>query len=122
MEMQAKGALVDSIRSRYYAARKMDKSRILDEFVAITGHQRKYALRLLAAIRKRPRQTGMGAAGGLGWRLVFELGGDDATGSGKLFAVSLVAAFLFAIDPNSFGMRAPPDVWHQFGVVGLAGQ
>ena len=71
--------------------------------------------------RKRPRQTGMGAAGGLGWRLVFELGGDDATGSGKLFAVSLVAAFLFAIDPNSFGILALPDVWHQLGVVCLAG-
>ncbi|QDV40609.1 Integrase core domain protein [Stieleria neptunia] len=48
MEMQAKAALIDSIRSRYYGARKRDKSRILDEFVAITGHQRKYALRILA--------------------------------------------------------------------------
>lgn len=49
MEALAKAALVDSIRSRYYEARKKDKSRILDEFVAITGHQRKNALRLLAA-------------------------------------------------------------------------
>ncbi len=49
METLAKAALVDSIRSRYYEAQKKDKSRILDEFVAITGHQRKYALRLLAA-------------------------------------------------------------------------
>ncbi|MFO1066663.1 MAG: ISNCY family transposase [Pirellulales bacterium] len=49
MEMQAKAELVDSIRSRYYGARKKDKSRILDEFVAITGHQRKYSLRMLAA-------------------------------------------------------------------------
>jgi hypothetical protein len=57
MEMQAKGALVDSIRSRYYGARKKDKSRILDEFVAITGHQRKYALRLLAAIRDSTATT-----------------------------------------------------------------
>jgi hypothetical protein len=48
VEMQAKAELVDSIRSRYYAARKRDKSRILDKFVAITGHQRKYALRVLA--------------------------------------------------------------------------
>lgn len=46
--MLEKAQLVDSIRSRYYAARKRDKSRILDEFVAITGHQRKYALRMLA--------------------------------------------------------------------------
>ena len=57
MEMQAKGALVDSIRSRYYGARKKDKSRILDEFVAITGHQRKYALRLLAAIHDSTATT-----------------------------------------------------------------
>jgi len=46
--MQARAELIDSIRSRYYGARKRDKSRILDEFVAITGHQRKYALRILA--------------------------------------------------------------------------
>ena len=32
--------------------------------------------------------------------MVFELGGDDAAGSGKLLAVGLVAAFLFAIDPK----------------------
>lgn len=57
MEMQAKGALVDSIRSRYYGARKKDKSRILDEFVAITGHQRKYTLRLLAAIQDSTAAT-----------------------------------------------------------------
>jgi hypothetical protein len=48
VDLQAKAGLIDSIRSRYYGARKKDKSRILDEFVAITGHQRKYALRLLA--------------------------------------------------------------------------
>jgi hypothetical protein len=41
------GILIDSIRSRYYGARKRDKSRILDELVAFTGHQRKYASRLL---------------------------------------------------------------------------
>ena len=45
MEMQAKGAVVDSIRSRYYGARKRDKSLILDEFVAITG-QPKWQLAL----------------------------------------------------------------------------
>ncbi|HBJ35252.1 MAG TPA: hypothetical protein DDZ51_10960, partial [Planctomycetaceae bacterium] len=48
VKMLAKTQLIDSIRSRYYAARKRDKSRILDEFVAITEHQRKYALRMLA--------------------------------------------------------------------------
>ncbi|WP_146602185.1 hypothetical protein [Novipirellula aureliae] len=48
MEMHAKAELIDLIRTRYYGARKKDKSRILDELVAITGHQRKYALRLFA--------------------------------------------------------------------------
>ena len=62
MEMQAKSALFDSIRARYYAARKRDKSRMLDEFVAITGHQLKYALRMLA--EKRPSTTASSSAVG----------------------------------------------------------
>ncbi len=47
MDKDAKAELVSAIRQRYGQARKKDKSRILDEFVAITGHHRKYALRLL---------------------------------------------------------------------------
>lgn len=62
MEMQAKAELIDSIRLRYYGARKRDKSRILDEFVAITGHQRKYALRILARsqVATAERPSGIG--------------------------------------------------------------
>ena len=58
MDLQAKAVLIDSIRSRHYGTRKRDKSRILDEFVAITGHQRKYALRLLA---ESPSSSEMGS-------------------------------------------------------------
>ena len=39
--------LLGAIRSRYTEASKKDKSRMLDEFVAIAGCHRKYAVRLL---------------------------------------------------------------------------
>ena len=48
MEMQAKAELVGVIRERYVCASRKDKSRILDEFVAVTGHHRKHAGRLLS--------------------------------------------------------------------------
>ena len=40
MEMQAKGVLVDSIRSRYYNAREKDKSRILDQIDTDAARQK----------------------------------------------------------------------------------
>ena len=43
----AKQELLATIRDRYRASSKHDKTRILDEFVAVTGHHRKYAIRLL---------------------------------------------------------------------------
>ena len=46
--MLAKLELVNLLRDRYRLARKKDKSKILDEFVATTGHHRKHALRMLA--------------------------------------------------------------------------
>ena len=39
--------LLGAIRSRYREASKKDKSRMLDEFVAMTGCHRKHAVRLL---------------------------------------------------------------------------
>ena len=39
----AKRELLATIRDRYLSSSKMDKSRILDEFIAITGHHRKHA-------------------------------------------------------------------------------
>lgn len=39
--------VLGAIRSRYLEASKRDKSRMLDEFVALTGCHRKHAVRLL---------------------------------------------------------------------------
>ena len=35
------------LRERYRNSSKKDKTRILDEFIAITGHHRKHGIRLL---------------------------------------------------------------------------
>ena len=43
----AKQELLATIRDRYRASSKMEKSRILDEFSAVTGHHRKHGIRLL---------------------------------------------------------------------------
>ena len=43
----AKQQLLATIRDRYWASSKKDKSRILDEFIAVTGHHRKHGIRLL---------------------------------------------------------------------------
>jgi len=42
--------LAEAIRERYHSSEKNEKSKILDEFVAITGFHRKYALRVLQKI------------------------------------------------------------------------
>ena len=43
----AKQELLATIRDRYRASPKREKSRILDEFIAVTGHHRKHGIRLL---------------------------------------------------------------------------
>ena len=43
----AKQELLAKIRDRYRASSKREKSRILDEFIAVTGHHRKHGIRLL---------------------------------------------------------------------------
>ena len=47
--------VLGAIRSRYRKASKRDKSRMLDEFVALTGCHRKHAVRLLG---EHERSTG----------------------------------------------------------------
>jgi len=42
--------LLEALRERYRSAPKQDKSRILDEFVAVAGCDRKHAVRLLASV------------------------------------------------------------------------
>ena len=46
----AKQELLVTLRERYRSSSKKDKSRILDEFIAITGHHRKHGIRLLGQV------------------------------------------------------------------------
>ena len=43
----AKRELLATLRDRHRSSSKKDKSRILDEFIAVTGHHRKHGIRLL---------------------------------------------------------------------------
>ena len=43
----AKQELLATIRDRYRASSKREQSRILDEFIAVTGHHRMHGIRLL---------------------------------------------------------------------------
>ena len=45
--MATRRELVLAINERYASARRSDKTKVLDEFVALTGHHRKHAMRLL---------------------------------------------------------------------------
>lgn len=47
MSQRSKRELTEAIRPRYLKARRAEKERILNEFVASTGYHRKYAIRLL---------------------------------------------------------------------------
>lgn len=46
---QSRQELTEAIRERYSTASKLEKARILDEFVAMTGYHRKHAIRVLTA-------------------------------------------------------------------------
>ena len=46
----ARQELLATIRDRYRSSSKKDKSRILDEFIAVTGHHRKHGIRLLGKL------------------------------------------------------------------------
>ena len=56
----AKRELLVTLRDRYRSSSKRDKSRILDEFIAVTGHHRKHGIRLLGQLDQDdevPRQA-----------------------------------------------------------------
>lgn len=56
----AKQELLATLRDRYQSSSKKDKSRILDEFIAVTGHHRKHGIRLLRQLEDdedAPRPT-----------------------------------------------------------------
>jgi hypothetical protein len=47
LSMKEKKAVTNQIRSRYQKANRKEKSAILNEFIQLTGYNRKYALRIL---------------------------------------------------------------------------
>ena len=49
MSTASKHEVVEALAERYSAARRSEKSRILNEFVAVTGYHRKHAVRLLSS-------------------------------------------------------------------------
>lgn len=53
MGTQERRAYLEAIRTRYRRARKSGKTAILNEFCAVCGYHRKYALRLLRTSGKR---------------------------------------------------------------------
>ena len=50
LSTMAKRELLATIRDRYQISSKKDKSRILDEFIAVTGHNRKHGIRLIGEL------------------------------------------------------------------------
>ena len=59
----AKQELLATIRNRYQASSRKEKSRILDEFIAVTGHHRKHGIRLLGQSGDDWEQWSPNAAG-----------------------------------------------------------
>src|ERR671936_541010 len=55
MSFRAKRELLVQVAPRYRAARHGQRSAILDEFVAVTGYDRKYAIRLLLGPIRPPQ-------------------------------------------------------------------
>ena len=55
----AKEELLATIRDRYQASSRKDKSRILDEFIAVTGHHRKHGIRLRSQCEDVSGKTGV---------------------------------------------------------------
>ena len=78
MSFQAKRELLAQIAGRYQAASPVQKTQILDEFVAATGYTRKYAIRVLrhpppvAAAISRPRAPRYGPAVQAALRVAWE--------------------------------------------------
>jgi hypothetical protein len=55
---QTKAELLQALRARYQQATKAEKTRVLDEFVAVAGCHRKHAIRLLTGIPAAARSAG----------------------------------------------------------------
>ncbi len=57
ISQQTKAELLAALRERYRQSPKGDKTRVLDEFVAVAGCHRKHAIRLLTATATAPTPT-----------------------------------------------------------------
>ena len=70
LSVTSRQELMDSLRARYRLGSRVEKCRILDEFVAVTGYHRKHSIRLLklgrvarpTVARARPRRYGNAVA------------------------------------------------------------
>src|SRR5438046_8323427 len=61
---QTKSELLEVLRLRYQHAAKIDKTKVLDEFVAVAGCHRKHAIRLLTGARREPTDANATKVGG----------------------------------------------------------
>jgi hypothetical protein len=57
-ELPPKRELLVQVAPRYRAARHGQRSIMLDEFVAVTGYELKYAIRLLLGLIRPPEPAG----------------------------------------------------------------
>lgn len=60
MSQRSKREMIETIQPRYLRANRVGKAQILDEFIAVTGYHRKYAIRVL---RHGPKPKGLKRAG-----------------------------------------------------------
>lgn len=60
MGKQAKRTYLEAIRGRYRKANRGGKAKMLDEFCAVCGYNRKYAIRLLGRQKARPQPRRVG--------------------------------------------------------------
>ena len=56
--MATRGELLGVLRERYASALPVERRRILDEFVAVSGYHRKHAIRLLRSAARAADQRG----------------------------------------------------------------
>lgn len=56
VSMATRGELLAAIGDRYRASGRAERTKILDEFVVVTGYHRKHAIRLL---RPKPKPVGV---------------------------------------------------------------
>lgn len=57
MTMDFKSTYIKAIQKRYYNSSKKEKSAILDELCAITGYDRKWAIKILAKGNKTSKKA-----------------------------------------------------------------